>query len=150
MKFFKYIFLIVLFLNCRNIYSQINTPKLGLYIEDNINKSSLKLSYLNEDYLFNPTPIIKISYIKKVKLIKSKTRPYKQIQFEFNEEGTKIWEDVTEKNIGNQVGFIFENELYFIAKITSKIKSGKVSFGSDDKNFDLKTLYKKIDSLKKL
>ena len=139
----------------QNTYSQERNLTTGWYaIVNSDNNLKINLKNTETPYFINESPIISIKNFKSSKLINSRTRPYLQIEIQYDEIGSKIWENKTEKLIGKKIGFISNSELLEVVEITSKISSGKVSFGiSDSEKSELQIINKfinvEIKSLKK-
>lgn len=91
--------------------------------------------------------LITIDYVEKIEFIDSETRPFKQIQFVFNEEGKQLWEKQSDIFKEKMAGFIFENQVITTVLITSKIVSGKVSFPSNNPNYKIEELFEKLKKI---
>ena len=138
----KNIISLILLISTFNIFCQEIERENGWYYLKP-KDSTAKYLDLNDDF-FIENSLITIDYVEKITFINSKTRPFKQIQFDFNEEGKKLWEEQSDIFKGKFVGFVFDNQVITIVFITTKINSGKVSFSSENPNIKTKELFEKL------
>ena len=135
----KKICLFLLLVFSMTIFGQEKSKEIGWYLVKAKDSTTQYLNF-NDDFSIENN-LITIDYVKKIKLIKSKTRPFKQIQLEFNDLGSQIWETETSNHTGKQICFIYNNQVITIVGISTKISSGKVSFETENPNYNLEQLF---------
>lgn len=138
----KNYFLLLLLMMFTTIFSQVSEKECGWYLVKAIDTTSKYLDIADEYSIENN--LITIKYIESIQLIASQTRPFKQIQLNFSEEGKQIWEKQTDKFSREKVCFIFENQVVAIVTVTVKISSGSVSFSSENAKINTEELYNKL------
>ncbi len=141
----KKIILIILLILTSNLFSQEIEKECGWYYIKPKDSTSKYLD-INDEY-FIENSLITIDHVEKITLIDSETRPFKQIQFEFSENGKKIWEEQSDMFKGKFAGFVFDNQVITIVYITTKINSGRVSFSSENPNFKIEELFEKLKAI---
>jgi preprotein translocase subunit SecD len=135
------VFLLLLMIST-SIFSQESEKESGWYLIKAKDATSKYLD-ITDDYSIEDN-LITIKHVKSIQLIASQTRPFKQIQLNFTEEGKQIWEEQTDKFSREKVCFIFENQVVAIVTITVKISSGSVSFSSENPKINTDELYNKL------
>ncbi len=73
---------------------------------------------------FKPTNLTG-RYLKKAKLSFDQTTYKPLVSLEFNDEGAKIFEELTEKNVGKQLAIYIDNSLISAPVVQEKISGGK-------------------------
>lgn len=138
--------IIVLFFFGLNAFAQKEKYICGWYLIESKNGEQIFDDNKDDEYLIKDL-LLSYKYVKNIKLINSPIRPFKQIQLVFNDEGKLIWEkltdDLSKKN--KQICFIYNDKVLIIVGISTKISTGKVSFGTVD--YDLETLYSELSIL---
>lgn len=141
----KNIISLILLILTSNLFSQEIEKEYGWY-HIKPKDSTSKYLDINGEY-FIKNSLITIDYVEKITFINSETRPFKQIQFEFTEEGKKLWEEQSDMFKGKFAGFVFDNQVITIVYITTKINSGRVSFSSENPNFKTEELFEKLKTI---
>lgn len=135
----------MLLLFITNFFGQEIERESGFYFVKAKDSTSKYLD-INDDYSIEDA-LITIEFVKNIKIINSKTRPYRQIELEFNDEGKQIWEQKTDEFAGEKISFLYDNEVVNIVQITVKITSGKVNITSENPNYSLEELFEKLKIL---
>lgn len=147
MKFKFYFFILSMCFFNLNLFSQEVNYNNGWYLVNS--KDSTKIWLDINDKLIIDENLITLNCAKNIELIESETRPYKQIEVEFSDEGKLLWEIQTEKYINKNICFIYNNQYITIVKIGAIISSGKVCISSDNSNYNLEQLFEELkNSLK--
>jgi len=83
-----------------------------------------------EDPYFKPTPLTG-KYLKKAELGFGQTAYTPLVLIEFNEEGSKIFEELTEKNLGKILAIYIDNAPISMPTVQGKISGGKAQITGD-------------------
>lgn len=137
-------FLTLCFFNF-NLFSQEVNYDNGWYHVTSKDSTKIWLD-INDDVLIEEN-LITIDYVKKIEIIESETRPFEQIEVEFNDVGKYLWEKQTEKYVNKNICFIYNNQLITIVKIGAIISSGKVCICSNNSNYKLEQLFEELKKL---
>jgi len=79
---------------------------------------------------FKPTELTG-KYLKEAKLEFDPTTYKPQISLEFNEDGAKIFEEITERNVGKILAIYIDNQLIQAPTVQEKISGGKAQITGD-------------------
>ncbi len=101
--------------------------------------------YLNIDPYFNPTEL-NGKYLKSAQLIFDQTTYQPQIELQFNEEGAKLFEQLTEKNVGKKLAIYLDGQPISIPVVKEKISGGKAVISGNFSINEAKILVQKLNS----
>jgi len=88
------------------------------------NKELIEKGEMNIDELFQPSPLTG-RYLKGAKLNFDSNTYEALVSLQFNDEGAKLFESLTEKNIGKPVAIYIDNALISAPVVQEKISGGK-------------------------
>jgi len=100
---------------------------------------------INEDESQEPTFVLTNltgRYIKSARMNFDQTTGAPQVDIEFNDEGAKIFEQLTEKNTGNFLAIFLDNNLIEMPRVSEKISGGKAQITG---NFTSETAKKLVE-----
>lgn len=93
--------------------------------------------------LFSPTQLTG-RYLKKADLAFQSTTNKPEVSLEFNDEGAKIFEDLTAKNVGKPLAIYIDNQMISSPVVQEKITGGKAQITG---NFNLETARQLVRNL---
>ena len=98
-----------------------------------------------EDPYFQATPLTG-KYLKKADLGFDQTTSKPLVLLEFNEEGAKIFEELTEKNIGKILAIYIDNALISAPTVQDKISGGKAQITGNFTMEEARTLARNLSA----
>ena len=98
-----------------------------------------------EDPYFKPTSLTG-KYLKKAELKFDQTTSKSLVSLEFNDEGAKIFEELTEKNIGKVLAVYIDNIPISMPTVQSKISGGKAQISGDFSLEEARTLARNLNA----
>ena len=98
-----------------------------------------------EDPYFQVTPLTG-KYLKKAELGFDQTTSKPLVLLEFNEEGAKIFEELTEKNIGKILAIYIDNALISAPTVQDKISGGKAQITGNFTMEEARTLARNLSA----
>lgn len=88
-------------------------------------------------------PIVTVKEFTSLKLDSAGNPPRYQIVGTISKHKWKKWEDATEKAVGKQIGFVFNNEVITAPKVNMKLEKGRFAI-SNPYGHDLKLIFHQI------
>jgi len=94
---------------------------------------------------FNPTQLTG-RYLKKAELAFEPTTNKPVVSIEFNDEGSKLFEQLTEKNVGKPLAIYIDNELISAPTVQEKISGGKAQISGNFALDEAKSLARNLNA----
>ncbi len=94
---------------------------------------------------FNPTQLTG-RYLKKAELAFEPTTNKPVVSIEFNDEGSKLFEQLTEKNVGKPLAIYIDNELISAPTVQEKISGGKAQISGNFTLDEAKSLARNLNA----
>jgi len=105
-------------------YLEFREPRLDYeeFVEEN--KEALQSGEMDFGELFQPSPLTG-RYLEEAKIVFNQTTYEPSVSIQFNEEGSKIFEELTEKNLEKPIAVYIDGILISAPVVREKISGGK-------------------------